>query len=137
MIDASSYSSGNVTRDKDVISPVLLDAGTYPELTFSSTAVRPDGDGWIVEGRLGAHGVTVPIEMRADEVRGTGDDAWFRVSARPRSHRLRRDEKERHGGSDREGERLRWWAGEYDAPVGHFAHLPRTGVVPIVRRDGR
>ncbi len=80
-IDASSYSSGNATRDKDVISPVLLDAHTYPDLTLSSTAVRSSGDGWIVEGSLGAHGVTVPIEMRVDGVRAMGEDISLQVSA--------------------------------------------------------
>lgn len=59
----------------------MLDADTHPDLTFSSIAVRPSGAEWIVEGSLGAHGVTVPVEMRVEEVRATGEDAWFRVSA--------------------------------------------------------
>ena len=35
IIDAASYASGNATRDADVLSPGLLDARGFPEITFT------------------------------------------------------------------------------------------------------
>jgi len=71
-INAGSYSSGLAKRDKDVISPGLLDAKAYPEITFSGTGARPAGSGWILPGTVTAHGVAAPAELRIDEVR-SGD----------------------------------------------------------------
>jgi polyisoprenoid-binding protein YceI len=81
-IDAASYSSGNDTRDKDVISPILLSTSTYPEITFSSTAVRRAGTGWLLEGTLAVHGTVVPIELHLGEVQVANNTASVRATAR-------------------------------------------------------
>src|ERR1019366_7913036 len=49
-IDASSYDSGNARRDQDVSSPALLDAGRFPDITFTGTGARAEHDSWIVDG---------------------------------------------------------------------------------------
>jgi len=69
VIDAASYSSGNSKRDKDVTSANLLDAQTYPEITFSGEGARAQGGGWVVPGPVTAHGMPVPTELTIDNVR--------------------------------------------------------------------
>ena len=69
VIDAASFSSGNRKRDKDVISANLLDAPSYPEITFSGEGARAQGGDWVVPGTVTAHGVPVPAELTIDGVR--------------------------------------------------------------------
>jgi len=66
-IAAASFASGNPRRDNDVTSAVLLDAASYPQITFGSTAARAAGAGCAVEGDLSVHGVThrVTLEVTA------------------------------------------------------------------------
>jgi polyisoprenoid-binding protein YceI len=51
--------SGNDARDAAVLSPRLLDAATYPSLTFISTALERDSDSgrWLLRGELEVRGV--------------------------------------------------------------------------------
>jgi polyisoprenoid-binding protein YceI len=44
-------------------------------MTFSSTAVRPDGGDYVVTGDLTLHGVTRPVELHV-ELNGVGPDPW-------------------------------------------------------------
>ena len=75
-IAAGSYASGNTTRDADVVSPNLLDAKAYPEITFTGEGARRDGDGWVVPGSA------VPAEVRLSDVREEAGGARFRATAR-------------------------------------------------------
>jgi polyisoprenoid-binding protein YceI len=43
-------------------SPDFFDAERNPEITFRSTAIRPDGDQLIVDGELTLRGVTKPVQ---------------------------------------------------------------------------
>lgn len=52
--------------------PRVLDAATWPEITFTSTAVRRDGEGARVEGRITIRGVTRPITLDARIYRRQG-----------------------------------------------------------------
>jgi polyisoprenoid-binding protein YceI len=86
VISAESYSSGNPMRDHDVRSAALLDTGTYPEITFTGSAVRADsvgadGDDWGVDGSVTAHGVTQPVPVRITQARVDGDLVRFRATA--------------------------------------------------------
>jgi polyisoprenoid-binding protein YceI len=81
VIDAESYSSGNGMRDHDVRSATLLDTGRYPEITFTSVAVRADGDGWRADGSVTARGVTEQASVRITEVRADGRAVRFRATA--------------------------------------------------------
>ena len=46
-IVAGSYSSGNTTRDANVVSASLLDAKAYPEITFTGEGARQTATaGW-------------------------------------------------------------------------------------------
>jgi polyisoprenoid-binding protein YceI len=55
-----------------VLSPQLLDAETYPHLSFTSTGlVRADGQ-WALRGELEARGVSRLVEARISAVRTDG-----------------------------------------------------------------
>ena len=63
-IDASTISTGNADRDGHLQSPDFFDVAQYPEITFTSTGVRPgEGDSFTLLGDLTMHGVTKPVEL--------------------------------------------------------------------------
>jgi len=80
-IAAGSWESGNSARDADVMSATLLDVKTYPEIAFSGTGARAEGDGWVLPGSLTAHGTTRPVEARVGQVSVEGSTARFLVTA--------------------------------------------------------
>ena len=59
-----------------MIGPEVLDAKTYPQITFASTSIEPAGTSqWRVSGRLTLHGhtqlVTVPVTHEKGAYRGS------------------------------------------------------------------
>lgn len=63
-IDASSVTTNNETRDKDLRSENFFDVAKYPTLTFASTAVTSAGEGTLkIDGNLTMHGVTKPVSL--------------------------------------------------------------------------
>lgn len=45
--------------------PKVLDAAHWPEIRFTSTAIRRDGEGAVIEGLLTLHGQTRPVALQA------------------------------------------------------------------------
>lgn len=74
-IDLSSVTTGNDQRDADLRSNNYFDVETHPKMTFISTGVRQDGDGFALDGELSVHGVTRPVTL-ALELGGIGPDPW-------------------------------------------------------------
>ena len=72
-IEAASVDTNQEQRDAHVRSADFLDAEHYPTLTFRSTAVRPRGDGYEVDGELTIRGVTKPVTL-ALELNGFSPD---------------------------------------------------------------
>jgi len=64
-IDATSIWSDNDRLTGHLKSPDFFDVATYPEATFESSAIEPDGDAWKVTGNLTMHGVTKSITFPA------------------------------------------------------------------------
>lgn len=62
-IDAASVDTRHPDRDGHVRSADFLDVERFPKLTFQSTALRPAGDRFVVEGDLTLHGVTRRVEL--------------------------------------------------------------------------
>ncbi len=63
-MDASSITTGNADRDGHLKSPDFFDVEQYPDITFTSTEVRPGaGDAFTLVGDLTMHGVTRPVEL--------------------------------------------------------------------------
>jgi polyisoprenoid-binding protein YceI len=57
-IDVTSLNTGNEQRDGHVKSADFFDAANYPVATFVSTAVRPNGGDYLLDGNLTIKGVT-------------------------------------------------------------------------------
>lgn len=55
--------------------PKVLDARSYPEITFASTSVRKAGEGATVEGNVTIRGVTRPMTLAAQIYRAQGSEA--------------------------------------------------------------
>ena len=74
-IDATSIDTNNEQRDGHIRSADFLDAEKFPEITFTSTAIRAKGDDFELVGDLTLHGVTKPVTMEL-EISGVGPDAY-------------------------------------------------------------
>jgi polyisoprenoid-binding protein YceI len=62
-VDVTSFDSGNSNRDSHAME--VIDALTFPAVTFSSTGIIQTGDSLDVTGKLTFHGVTKSIVMIA------------------------------------------------------------------------
>ncbi|QKW38001.1 YceI family protein [Actinomadura sp. NAK00032] len=74
-IDLSSVDTGNATRDEHVRSADFLDTAKYPEMTYRSTGVRRDGDGFVLDGELTLRGLTRQVPLKL-EIEGFGPDPF-------------------------------------------------------------
>jgi polyisoprenoid-binding protein YceI len=74
-IDAGSVDTGNEARDEDLRSERFLDVANHPLITFRSTSVTPDGDGYKVAGDLTIRGVTRQAVLDL-ELGGFGPDPY-------------------------------------------------------------
>jgi polyisoprenoid-binding protein YceI len=74
-IALASIDTGNADRDAHVRSADFFDSEKHPTMTYRSTAVRPDGDGYVVDGELTLRGVSrnVPLTL---EINGFGPDPY-------------------------------------------------------------
>lgn len=79
-IDLSSIDTGNPQRDDHLRSADFFDIANTPTMTYRSTGIRPDGDGYVVDGELTLRGVTREVPLRL-ELNGFGPDAYGGVRA--------------------------------------------------------
>lgn len=57
---SATVETGTEDRDNHLRSPDFLDAEKYPEITFKSTAIAPNGDDWKLTGDLTIRDTTKP-----------------------------------------------------------------------------
>jgi polyisoprenoid-binding protein YceI len=62
-VDVNSINTGNGKKNNDAKGPGWFDAGTYPEIKFSSTAINKAGGNYEAKGNLSMHGVTKEITI--------------------------------------------------------------------------
>lgn len=74
-IDLASVDTGDEGRDNHLRSGDFFNVDEHPVMTYQSTAVRPRGDGYVVEGELSLHGVTRRVDLEL-EFNGTTTDPW-------------------------------------------------------------
>lgn len=75
-IDASTITTGDEKRDEHLRSADFFDVATYPTLTFKSTSVDfKDAENFTVNGELTMHGVTHPVQIKAEQT-GEGTNPW-------------------------------------------------------------
>jgi polyisoprenoid-binding protein YceI len=84
-IAANSVNTGNDQRDAHVKSADFFDVEAYPVATFTSTAVEPNGDNYVLHGELALKGVTRPVALDlefygANPGMGHGEVAGFEAS---------------------------------------------------------
>lgn len=75
VIDLSSITTNNEQRDAHLRSADFFHVEADAKMTFHTTSLRPDGDGFVAVGELTIRGVTKPIEL-AVELGGIGPDAY-------------------------------------------------------------
>jgi polyisoprenoid-binding protein YceI len=75
VVDATSITTFDETRDGHLQSPDFFDAARYPELRFESTSISALDDGLVVEGDLTIKGVTKPVVLTGTFV-GEAADPW-------------------------------------------------------------
>ena len=64
VVDATSITTFDETRDGHLQSPDFFDTQRFPELRFESSSVKSDGDQLVVQGSLTIRGVTRRVELR-------------------------------------------------------------------------
>src|SRR4051812_1939781 len=74
-IDLSSIDTGNADRDNHIRSADFFEVDTHKTMTYRSTGVRVDGDGFVLDGELTLKGVTKPVSLSL-EVGGFGQDPY-------------------------------------------------------------
>jgi len=79
-IDPNSIDTGDTTRDNHLRSADFFGIEEHPVVEYTSTAVRPAGDGYVVEGQLTLHGVSRPVALDLD-LNGVGGDPWGNTRA--------------------------------------------------------
>ncbi len=62
-IDVNSIDTGNEQREAHIKAPDFFDVTQFPTATFVSTAVRADGDDYVLDGDFTLKGVTKPVTM--------------------------------------------------------------------------
>ncbi|GAB3879349.1 YceI family protein [Kibdelosporangium lantanae] len=99
-IDADSFHTRNESRDNHVRGEEFLHVEEHPQLTFTSTGVRQDGEEFLLDGDLTIRGVTKPVTLNL-EVNGFGQSPMngapvLGISA---STEISRRDFEVHGGA--------------------------------------
>jgi len=74
-VDLNSINTGAPQRDDHIRSADFFEVEKHPTMTFTSTEVRADGDGLLLDGDLTLKGVTKPVTFNL-EVNGFGLDAY-------------------------------------------------------------
>lgn len=74
-VDLSSIDTGNPDRDNHIRSADFFDVDTHKTMTYRSTGVRVDGEGYVLDGELTLKGVTRPISLDL-ELGGFGPDPY-------------------------------------------------------------
>jgi polyisoprenoid-binding protein YceI len=79
-IALASVSTGSADRDAHLRSPDFFDVENNTAMTFASTAVKQDGDEFVMVGDLTIKGVTRPVELRIEPT-GVATDPFGNVRA--------------------------------------------------------
>lgn len=66
VIDLSSVDTGNADRDAHLQQDDMFDVANRPTLSFRSTAVVADGEGWRLDGEVTLGDVTRPLSLAVE-----------------------------------------------------------------------
>lgn len=79
-IDATSFTTGNPRRDRNVLSASFLDAARYPVISFRSGLVSAEGR--TARGTLTVRGVSGPVTLSIGQVSVAGQSFTASATAR-------------------------------------------------------
>ena len=84
-IAVDSINSGNEQRDAHIKAADFFDVDNFPVATFTSTAVRANGDKYVLDGEFTLKGVTKPVSLELEfggtnPGMGHGEVAGFEAS---------------------------------------------------------
>jgi len=79
-VQMASVDSGTPDRDAHLTSADFFNVETFPTMTFQSTAVKQDGEEFVIIGDLTIKGVTRPVEIEV-ELDGIVTDPWGNTRA--------------------------------------------------------
>jgi polyisoprenoid-binding protein YceI len=65
-IEIDSINTRDANRDNHLRSADFFEAGKYPSMTFTSTAVQPKGHDYVVTGDLTIKGITRSVELELE-----------------------------------------------------------------------
>ncbi|MFI2779933.1 YceI family protein [Streptomyces sp. ALB3] len=82
VIDATSFTTGNDTRDKVVRSDKYLATGTHPHISFTSDAVRESQGDYALHGELTVRGTTRPVELLIEHSDTRAGEIIFRATTK-------------------------------------------------------
>ncbi len=74
-VDLASVETHDDKRDAHLRSADFFDVENHPQMTLVSTAIRPEGDHYVLSADLTVRGVTRPVELRL-ELNGVETDPW-------------------------------------------------------------
>ena len=72
-VDLASVDTRDAGRDEHLRSADFFHVDEHPTMTFVSSAVRRDGDGWAVDGDLTIRGVSNPVTLDVEFLGGMAD----------------------------------------------------------------
>lgn len=75
-IDTSTLNTLDAQRDGHLKSEDFLHVEKFPAMTFQSTRIERNGDGYAVTGNLTIRGVTKPVTLTVEEVSEPAKDPW-------------------------------------------------------------
>lgn len=75
IVELSSIDTRNDDRDAHLRTADFFDADTHPMMSYRSTAIRRDGDDFVVDGELTIKGVSAAVTLIV-EWNGIGPDPW-------------------------------------------------------------
>ncbi len=79
-VQMASVDSGTPDRDAHLTSPDFFNVEAFPTMTFTSTAVKQDGEEFVLVGDLTIKDVTRPVEIEV-ELDGIVTDPWGNTRA--------------------------------------------------------
>jgi polyisoprenoid-binding protein YceI len=74
-IDPTTVDTRDAGRDEHLRSNDFFGTDEHPTITYCSTDLRRDGDGWVLDGDLMIKGVTNPVRLDV-EFLGAAQDPW-------------------------------------------------------------
>ncbi len=74
-IDLASINTGNEQRDAHIRSADFFETDTHKTMTYRSTGIRPEGDGYVLDGEFTLKGITRSVPLKL-ELNGFGPDPY-------------------------------------------------------------